>query len=351
MITDINLQNFRSYANDSFELSPSVNIIVGPNASGKTNLLEAILMVSIGSSYRARDLEVMQFNKPWARVEAHTKDFSRVIKIEKFEDNRTIKTFIINTKIVRRLNISQTLPVVLFEPNHLLTLNGPPELRRSYIDNILEQTVTGFKALKARYKRALAQRNTQLKQGSSVTRLFVWNVRISELGGQIFRERIELIKKLQALVPDIYKSLSEHTDSIEFTYESDCKLTDYETDLLKKLEQHTELDVLRGFTSHGPHRDDLKISINSKLAGAVISRGEARTVLLAMKVVEAKLIEEIRNQKPLLLFDDVFSELDRARRLALTKLLNNYQTFITTTDADVVVRYFTESALIIPTKS
>ena len=153
------------------------------------------------------------------------------------------------------------------------------------------------------------------------------------------------------MVPDIYKSLSEHTDSIEFTYESDCKLTDYETDLLKKLEQHTELDVLRGFTSHGPHRDDLKISINSKLAGAVISRGEARTVLLAMKVVEAKLIEEIRNQKPLLLFDDVFSELDRARRLALTKLLNNYQTFITTTDADVVVRYFTESALIIPTKS
>lgn len=349
MITDIHLQNYRSYDDESFELSPNVNIIVGPNASGKTNLLEAILVSARGSSFRAKDHELINNKKEWARIEANTDNTNRVIKIEKINSDKSNKTFEINTQKIKRLNMSQTIPVVLFEPNHLLLLIGSPDLRRSYIDDILEQTVTGFKTIKTQYKRALSQRNTLLKQNKfNNPEIFVWNVRLSELGGKVFKERLALVEKLQKNISNIYDSLSGGKEKLQLSYKSNINSTNYESDLLKKLEQVTNEDIMRGFTSHGPHRDDLQILINNKLAGEVASRGETRSILLALKMIETQIIETSRLTKPLLLFDDVFSELDGARRLALTNILNSYQTIITTTDADVVVNHFMENNNIIP---
>src|SRR5882762_4874291 len=125
MITDIRLQNFRSYKDAAFELGAGVNIIVGPNASGKTNLLEAIQIICLGSSYRAKDRELAQFNKPWARLDAHTKDGQRVVKLE---NNSAVfkKSFIIDNQDFIRLPFAKMLPVVLFEPEHLQLLRGRP---------------------------------------------------------------------------------------------------------------------------------------------------------------------------------------------------------------------------------
>ncbi len=348
MIHDIHLKQFRSYTDEVFEFGNGVNIIVGPNASGKTNLLEAILMVCLGSSYRVRDLDVIQFDQPWARLESDTPDGKRILTVER-KDNTTQKKYVINDVEYRRLPFNKTVPVVVFEPDHLQLLSGGPERRRDYIDNLLEQTVTGYSRLRADYKRTLSQRNRLLKTpGSSKNDFFVWNVRLSELGGKIVKYRLDLIDQLKLSITNLYQALSHSDTVVELNYYSKCKTDSYSTNLLKLLEANWHDDLMKGFTSFGPHRDDLEVSIGEHDAAVSASRGESRTILLALKILELKLLEENRNKKPILLLDDVFSELDGSRRKALTKYLKDYQAFITTTDADIVVQHFMDDCTIIP---
>jgi DNA replication and repair protein RecF len=350
MITSLRLQHFRSYSDDSFEFSPSVNIIVGPNASGKTNLLEALLYVCRGNSYRAKDNELIQYVAPWARLDATLDNTTRVCKIERMSDLLTKKSFEINGKDLTRLNLSSSLPIVLFEPNHLQLLIGGPELRRAFLDDILEQTVAGFATTVRHYRRALAQRNALLKRdrSSNTAQLFAWNIRLSELGGTIADARLQLIQHMNERLSMLYDKLSRDKAQVALQYATRCSAEHYATSLLHKLETNTALDYERGFTTHGPHRDDLTLMLHDHDAKDVASRGETRTLLLVLKILEAQLLEEARDRRPILLLDDVFSELDGARRRALTQFLQNYQTFITTTDADVVVQHFTETANIIP---
>lgn len=349
MITDIRLQNFRSYKDDSFELNPGVNIIVGPNASGKTNLLEAVQVICLGSSYRARDIELIRFNKPWARLDAHTQTGQRTVKLQRTE-NSAVKTFEIDKQKFTRLSLIKMLPVVLFEPNHLQLLHGAPELRRGFMDDLLEQTIPEFSRLRRQYRRALAQRNALLKKGSQAgsSQLFAWNIRLSELGGRIAGHRQTLIVNIEKEVSKLYSTLANSKTKVTISYDTTCSVENYSSSLLKKLESSLELDYARGFTGHGPHRDDLVVRLGGHPAQHTASRGETRTLLLTLKIIELRLIEKIQDKKPLLLLDDVFSELDGARRRALTEFLQGYQTFITTTDADVVVEHFSESCNVIP---
>jgi DNA replication and repair protein RecF len=350
MLTDIRLQNFRSYKDSAFELDKGINIIVGPNASGKTNLLEAILIISKGSSYRAKATEQILFKKPWARLEAHTSGGGlRTVKLQLINDTKAVKTFEIDNKPYKRLPLNQTLPTVLFEPQHLLLLSAGPELRRDYLDDLLEQTQVGYNKIRSSYKRALYQRNTLLKRsiGKSDQQLFAWNVRVSELGAQLAKPRYELSQKLNQQITQLYNQLSGSKTKIELNYLSSLNIETYGSSLLKKLETDVELDLLRGYTAHGPHRDDLDVKINGHKAQDIASRGEIRTILLALKILELRTLEEIREIKPLLLLDDVFSELDGARRRSLTEFLSDYQTFITTTDADLVIHNFAQKCNII----
>lgn len=351
MITEIRLQHFRSYADDSFEFSPGVNIIVGPNASGKTNLLEAVLLIARGASYRAKDVELIQFGAPWARLEAHTEIGSRVVKLD-HQTGALKKVFEIDEQPYQRLSLQKTIPTVVFEPNHLLLLTGAPELRRSYVDDLIEQVVPGFAATRRHYRRALSQRNALLKRGFAIAsqQMFVWNLRLSELGGKIATERMKLIDDINAIATAMYRDLSRTDATVQLVYKSTCA-QQYETSLLHQLETNLEKDCLIGFTSVGPHRDDVVVMLNDRPAEITASRGETRTLVLMLKIVALQTLEKARGTTPLLLLDDVFSELDGSRRQALTTHLQPYQTFITTTDADVVVRHFTETAQIIPISS
>ncbi|HVX48140.1 MAG TPA: DNA replication and repair protein RecF [Candidatus Saccharimonadales bacterium] len=347
MIIDLRLQNFRSYGNASFELSPGVNIVVGPNASGKTNLLEALLVMARGSSYRAKDSELVSFNKPWTRLDINLIDGGqRTVKIVR--EPALAKTYELDKKTYKRLMLQHTLPVVLFEPEDLRLLSGGPERRRDYLDDLLEQTRPGYGTIRRQYRRALAQRNSLLKQNGNRDQVFPWSVRLSELAGQIGRFRAELTTELNKEMTGLYRELSGTKTKVSLEYQSSQPVDNYETALLKNLESSWELDLARGFTGQGPHRDDLLVLFNGRPASEVASRGEVRTAVLALKIIELKLIEKLRQQPPLLLLDDVFSELDGKRRHALTDHLSSYQTFITTTDADAVVGHFTESANIIP---
>jgi DNA replication and repair protein RecF len=250
---------------------------------------------------------------------------------------------------LKRLTLAKTLPVVVFEPEHLRLLSGGPERRREYVDGILEQTVSGYSKLRREYKRTLAQRNKLLKNPYlRPDEMFIWNVRLADLAGNIVLYRTKLIAKLQKEVNTIYHSLSLSDNTITIEYDSSCAIDHYSSDLMKKLEQNIQEDQQRGFTLYGPHRDDIVVKIDSHPASISASRGESRTILLALKILELKIIEESRNKKPIFLLDDVFSELDGSRRKALTNYLQRYQTFITTTDADIVVQHFMDKCNIIP---
>ena len=347
MIADLRLQHFRSYDDQSFELGSGVNIVVGPNASGKTNLLEAILVLARGSSYRVADSDLVQFDEPWARIDADlTTGTRRTVKL--MPDQKPAKAYEIEGRPYQRLSLQHTLPVVLFEPNHLRLLTGSPESRRSYLDDILEQTQPGYGAMLRHYRRALAQRNALLKTSRAHDQFFVWNIRLSELGGHIVKARTELVDTMRASIEQLYRDISRTTTGINISYETKLNLNSYESQLLHNLESGLERDMQRGFTSVGPHREDLVVLFDGRPASETASRGEARTLVLALKIIELQQLEAKRGITPLLLLDDVFSELDGARRRALTEHLSNYQTFITTTDADVVIQHFTESCTIIP---
>lgn len=346
MITSIRLQNFRSYRDDSFEFSAAVNIVVGPNASGKTNLLESVLVLSEGKSYRAKDTELIAHGKPWARLDGHFGKHTRILKLE------PEKSYVLDDKPCRRLSFDKTVPVVLFEPNHLQLASRGPEHRREYFDNLLERSQLGYKTLSANYKRTLAQRNSLLKQNPTQARrqLFAWNIRLSELGGKIAEARQTLVEEINKNIGRTYSQIAQKRSKVRLEYGLQFPAANYSSRMLDKLEKTTDTDFQRGFTGHGPHREDIIFYLNKQPAGQTASRGEARSLLLGLKIYELELIQKARNQKPIFLLDDVFSELDGARRLALVDHLKNYQTIITTTDADSVLAHFTQGHNLIAIK-
>lgn len=347
VFTALRLQNFRSYSDFAVELSPGVNIVVGPNASGKTNLLEAMLVVCGNTSYRTTFANLIQNGSDWARIDADFENSHRVVKLAKLGETIE-RLYEINQKPFKRLSFSDKLPVIVFEPEHLRLLTGSPELRRDFFDNTLENSVIDFASINQKYRRVLAQRNHLLKSSHSnqKSQIFAWDIRLSELAGRIVKERTNLIKLVNEELSDIYSELAQRKTVVNVKYESQLDINNYETDLLKRLETGFETDVLRGFTSYGPHRDSIVFYMNKTSAESVASRGETRTLVIALKLLIMKLIETARQQKPLILLDDVFSELDGARRNALTDQLKNYQTIITTTDADIVGKHLSSSASI-----
>ncbi len=379
MISTLRLQNFRSYKDSSFEFDDGINIVVGPNASGKTNLLEAILVLASGKSYRARDGELICYKSKWARLDGFFGEASRIVKIttpsssptsigdpenkkqkkldSRFRGNDAIgspsKLFELDDKPFKRLSLERTIPVVLFEPNHLQLVSRGPDQRRQFFDDILERTEPGFKTLDGQYRRTLAQRNSLLKQGPTRAgeQLFAWNIRLSELGGKIATHRQILCDDINKTISRTYGHIAGKRTKVNLVYEASVDPAHYSTKLLKKLENTIDIDLARGFTTYGPHREDITISLNGQPAASSASRGEIRSLILALKIYELKLVEKTRGSRPIFLLDDVFSELDGSRRQHLVEYLKDYQTIITTTDADAVMEYFTEESKITPVRN
>jgi DNA replication and repair protein RecF len=341
MITNLRVQKFRSYGDGSFEFEPGVNIIVGPNASGKTNLLEAVLVLAQGSSYRARDAEMMMFGKSWYRLDGRFDNSTRTIKTTRSGET-TERQYEIDGKVFRRLPFSQTIPVVYFEPNHLQLIARGPDQRRDYFDELLIQTDATIKNVISGYKRTLAQRNSLLKRGrlQAQNQLFAWDIRLAQLGEKIVLARHKLSDDANRSLTKTYSQVAKKKTKLTLEYKSQLPPERYSSRLLQKLEANLETDLERGFTGFGPHRDDFIFYLNDHPANAVASRGETRSILLALKVFELKQIEKSRGQPPIFLLDDVFSELDGSRRHALVDFITDYQAIITTTDADSVVNYF-----------
>lgn len=341
MIANLRVQNFRSYGDASFEFEPAVNIVVGPNASGKTNLLEAVLVLASGGSYRGRDSELVMFGKSWARLDGLYDNQNRSLKIKKDSDFLA-KEYSLDDKPLRRLSLEKTVPAVYFEPNHLQLIFRGPDQRRDYFDDLVIRTEASLKATVNAYKRTLAQRNALLKQGRhrGSSQIFAWNIRLSELGEKIVEARVRLCDSANQQLTKNYSHIARAKTRLAINYKSQLSAERYGSRLLSKLENSLDTDYERGFTGFGPHRDDFIFLLNGQPAVNSASRGENRSIMLALKIFELSLIETARRAKPIFLLDDVFSELDGGRRHALVDFIGQHQTIITTTEADSVVNYF-----------
>lgn len=348
-LNDITLKNFRSYTESSFEFDGGVNIIVGPNASGKTNILEAIHCICFGKGFKGSEQAMIRHGEDWLRIESRLGDKERVFTLQKEPNEvRVKKKITIDNKQVPRLKIGETIPIVLFEPEDLRLTSGSPTRRRDYLDKLLIQTVTGYKTDLLAYERVLRQRNSALKYDSiDSSQFFAWNVQLADRGSKIVKERSRIVTEINTKISNVYSSVAGGKYKISAEYNSSLPLDYYPEKFLKNLEHNLNNDRVRGITSIGPHRDDMVFKINNKTMKEVASRGENRTLVLALKIIELDILENVRQKKPIILLDDVFSELDGLRRRMLTSHLSNHQSILTTTDADVVGKSISKGSRII----
>ncbi len=328
-VLSLHVRHIRSHNEYTIQFAPEVTIITGANGSGKTSLLEAVYLSLQGGSFRGSDADLLQKESPWWKIDVTLNDQqNRTIKFDP-EKTTSRKQFVIDSKTTARLPQKQKHPVVLFEPEDLRLLHGSPTRRRQFIDRFISQLNPLYGPSLRKYERALKQRNNLLKSAYiSDDQLFAWNVALAEHGAYIIEQRIAFIEQLNQNLAQLYQDIAGTHDEVAIHY-SHTFVGDIKQKLLNELHAHLERDRYLGNTSVGPHRHDVIFQINNSPALSTASRGEARTIVLALKFLEVDIIEQLTKKTPIVLLDDVFSELDAMRQKLLTSHLKGHQIIIT----------------------
>ena len=339
IIRELRVNNVRPYGLYSAQLNPGITLILGPNGTGKTTLLESLHDLLQGTSFKGRDRDMI--------AHGHTKShmllvdnsgLERRAQLEVLFDDKLKKVFNIEQKNTARLPAKHRAPVVLFEPDELRLLSSSPQRRRQFFDGILSRLHPQYATALSRYQRVVLQRNELLKHQADTSaanwdsHLFTWDIKFTELADVIISYRQAFIALANEHLSGIYSAMAGSKNEVTLSYSSNLPKNNYAQNLLKQLEHRRHADAMRGFTSLGPHRDDFLVSLNGHPASETASRGEMRTIMLACKLLEVQLQEEAYASKPLILMDDVFSELDSNREQQLMNALQDYQTIITATD-------------------
>ena len=325
IIKDIKLNNFRCHTKYQLDFEPQTTQILGENGSGKTSVLEAIYLAVQGKSFKAVDREIIRRGSEFYRVELNFLDGSRTVVT--YDGMR--RTFLVSDKKWARLPKKNRYPVVLFEPADLALITSSPTRRRDYFDRFLTQFLDGYNTSLSRYNKALKQRNELLKR--EVVKpddLFSWNVLLSRYGVLIRKARADLVAALNDRLTGVYRGISENRDEVSLIYESYTGEV-MESEYLRLLDLDFERDKMTGHTNFGVHKDDFVFLFNSVPADGTASRGEMRSIILALKFIEAEMLFEELHKKPLVLLDDVFSELDETRQKALVKNFRENQVVLT----------------------
>jgi DNA replication and repair protein RecF len=358
-IQGLELTNFRSYERAAFELHPDVTLVVGPNASGKTNLLESLYVLASTKSFRARDRDLIRHEQDHFRVVARDGELEYALGVRAAGTGGVAGPAggAMEKKIthdgVKRTLVAHvgSIQVTLFEPTDLDLVAGPPEGRRRYLDFVLCQTDRTYLKTLQQYRRVLRQRNALL-DGFDIEgireQIFGWDVKLAELSIEVYERRQRLLEVLNETVPGVYGEIAGEREEVRLEYLPSVA-GGYAEGFLEALARNLTRDLAAGFTTIGPHREDFRVHFKNNDIMAVASRGEVRTVVLAMKLAELGYAEAKTGVRPILLLDDVFSELDRDRRGYLLGRLVGHQTIITTTDADSIAREFTAPHSIIST--
>lgn len=327
IIKSITLTNFRNHTDYRLDCKPDTTLILGENGCGKTSVLEAIYILTRGKSFRATDPDIIKRDTPFYRIELEYDNGET--RIATFDHKN--KTFICFDKKSRRLPKKAKYPVVLFQPSDLNLVSGSPSRHRDYFDRIFSELSPDYAESLSKYEKALHQRNELLKSNPSESSLFSWNLMLARYGSILNQKRRELTEDINKNLAPIYYSIAENNDKISLNYKTELQDTT-ESKYLKALEQNFTKDVYLGHTSFGVHRDDFEFIFNGNPADGSASRGETRSLVLALKFVEAKITEEKLGEKPIILLDDVFSELDNTRRKCLINNFKHHQVIITSVE-------------------
>ncbi|MGZ4031394.1 MAG: DNA replication/repair protein RecF [Tumebacillaceae bacterium] len=337
----LELQDFRNYESlQLFDLSSQVNIFVGQNAQGKTNVIESILMLSVAKSHRtSRDGEMIRFDAESALLQAMVERADRTYKLDLRILPKGKKSRVNAVEKRKMSDFVGHLNVVLFAPEDLQLIKGGPQQRRRFLDVEIGQVSPQYLYNLTQYQKVLHQRNTLLKEVAKKAvaeeMLSIWEEQLVVYGVKVIRKRLEFVDKLEVFAKDIHNRISAGKELLSFRYQNSVELPD-EADMTEHyfqlLQKRRKQDILRGTTSIGPHRDDLIVRINDRDVQTFGSQGQQRTASLSMKLAEIELIRAEVGEYPVLLLDDVLSELDSERQLHLVESMGErVQTLITTT--------------------
>lgn len=331
ILKTLRVQNFRTHSDFILEIGEKSTLISGANGSGKTSLLEAIYFALQGTSFRSSDKEILRNDgSSWFRIDLKdSRDSLRTI-IFNNAVQKSKKQFLVDGNKKARLNANLRIPVVLFEPDDLQLLSGSPTRRRNFLDYFLSQIFPSFQLALTRYNKALKQRNNLLKRDNvSKDELFPWNLMLAEYGAEIISKRQDFLELLNSKIEEVYFEISGVKDEIKIDYLGE-KVS--KNEILAILSENIERDKILGYTNFGPHKHDIQFIFNKKPAQNVASRGENRSLVLALKFIETDILSDLTSKRPIVLLDDVFSELDDDRQKLLTKHFSKYQTIITSTN-------------------
>ena len=337
----LSLKNFRNYAKETFEFSSGVNVVCGRNAQGKTNSAEAAFMIATGFSPRVtKDKQVIKYGESSAEISAEAvSDYGTVsVKMEFFGGEK--KKITVNGVEIRRVaELLGNVFAVFFNPDELKLIKESPEDRRRFMDVSISQRSRGYYNSLLRYKKIIAQRNNLLKdedKGLVFDTLPVWDEQLSFYAADIIFERNLFTEKLAPLSKEAHLYLTGGQEVLEVSSTSKYhgEREKIQREYYEHLKENYERDVAVGFTLSGPHRDDLKITINGEDVRAFSSQGQQRTAAISLKIAELEIFKERFGEYPLLILDDAMSELDLQRQQRLLDRIEGVQTIITCTEFD-----------------
>lgn len=335
-IRKLYLKNFRNYREEEIEFSKNVSIIFGENAQGKTNIVEALYLFATGKSHRTNNMnELIRYGKEFFEISLDFEDNNYLQTIQiRYEKGKRKELRINEIKKERISELLGVVPSVLFAPESLLYVKGSPGERRKIIDIVLCQMNKIYLLELQKYNRIIKNKNVLLKQiqfnSKSDMQLEIWNESQSKSGSYIINERRKLIENLEKRMMRILSGISNGREEIKLKYRTFHE--DIHENLLEAIRQNTQRDIDQGSCTIGPHRDDLEIIVNGKNSRMYCSQGQQRSVALALNIAILEELESKLGKAPILLLDDVMSELDEKRQNYLLKIINKRQTIITTTE-------------------
>lgn len=341
-VKNISLKNFRNYETLDIELNPKINIFTGLNAQGKTNLLESIFITSIGKTFRCKsDKDTISFGKDFAYIKMGICNDKVTDNVEMRIDKNGKKSILINGVSIRKHSELMGISLVVsFSPDDLAILKNSPAERRRFIDVEMCQLSNVYYYNLKQYNFILKQRNTLLKtvksDPSQKDTLFIWDSQLVDYGVKILEARASFVDNIAKIAQNIHRDITNGKEDLKVVYKPNVTKENF----LQKLEKSVDRDIFTGSTSYGVHKDDINFFINDIDVRLFGSQGQQRTTALSLKLAEIELIKGIKNCEPILLLDDVLSELDKERQGYLIEKIDDIQVILTCTGVDDFIDRF-----------
>ncbi|MGT2667448.1 DNA replication/repair protein RecF [Streptococcus rifensis] len=339
-LKSIHLQHYRNYKDQIVDCHPGLNVFLGQNAQGKTNMLEAIYFLSLTRSHRTRsDKDLVSFSENQFKLSGLVEKRAGTLSLEVSLTDKGRETRVNHLKQARLADYIGHLNVVLFAPEDLQLVKGAPALRRKFMDMELGQIKPTYLSELASYHHVLKQRNTYLKQAEQVDTDFldVLDQQLIDYGSRVIEQRLDFVNQLEKFSQAKHADISDQKELLTLLYQSSIPFENPDEirhSFRQSLDKSRQRDLFKKNTGVGPHRDDLLFYINGVNA-SFGSQGQHRSLVLSVKLAEIELMENVTKESPILLLDDVMSELDNNRQLKLLETISDrVQTFITTTSLD-----------------